>query len=143
FGRAPNPPDKVHPLVGSRIGDPEQRAKNKLLQQADVERPDRVLMVDPLGIDRQALPPSVEKKAESPHSGRDRIANRLQPPECSESLAKRGRGQAVQVFHQTIIRQNPELVAGEEDRQEPVVLLVARVARVRGPTLPPGPPRAG
>src|SRR5262249_33486315 len=110
FGRAADAAHEINALVGSRIGNTEQRCQHEILKQAHVERPNRILMVDALRIDRQAFPPPIEKEGKYARAVWNRLVGVLELPECRKPFPKRRRTEAVQILYQAVVRQDPQLV---------------------------------
>ena len=143
LARAPDAPDEIHPWVGARVADAEQRAEDLVLDPADVEEASRSRCPPGWSRTRCQCPGQVDDEAAGLRAERGSRGRRDPTRWCLRSSRNPVGGSSAQVPDHPVVGQDPEVAGGEQDRQEPVVLLVAPMARVGPAPLPSGPPGAG
>ena len=142
FARAANAADEINAMARARIVDPENRCKQAVLEHGNIEALHRIGVrlrcpCEPIPFFAQIHPHFTGTLRRIPGVFRDR------KPSLAHGFQKRLRGAPVQIVHAAVVGENPQLVGREEDAQEPVVGLVARVIRVLRATLLAHTHRAG
>src|SRR5688572_698359 len=141
LGRAPDTADEIDTLVGARVPHAQNRPEHEILQQAHIERADRVARVDASRIEPEPMPAPVEVDAHRAGLIRRRIRRGGDVRHVGQPREHLRRRLIPKVPHNPVIRKDPKLIRREQHGEKPVVLLIAVRSRVGGAPLFPGAPR--
>ena len=131
--RAADAADEVYALVRARVCDAEHGVEQVVLQEAHVERRRRVVgeRARRLAAQRQPVPPAAHVHVPVPGLARPLALRALGDVEApADGFEKLFGRQPVQIFHDAVVGENLHLLVGEDDGEEAVVRLRARVVRV-------------
>ena len=120
--------DEVDPLAGAWVVDAENGIEKAVLKDADVEDIDRAGIG--VGLPLEEVPLAPEVHAALAGLGGDLLLGGVDREDLAH-LGQEGRFiQAVEIFDSTVVGQDVQLVAGEKDAEEPIVVFRTVVLRI-------------
>ena len=127
--RAADAADKIDAFARARIVDAENRGEDIVLQETDIEARDRV--GTGRNIEFETEPVSAQIHRHMPRFGRRGRGGGLEAANMAHANQKFFGMQSVQIRDEPVVGENFQLVLRKEHRRKPIVILLARVTRVR------------